>query len=150
MPSVKQAGNIPSDGRARSMMPALRLLCGILAAALSHTACASAPPAMGQQISTDVAGADLRSRIERTGSLRIIVTLAREGGEPASADAIRAKQDRLLAALEGTEYKVLHRYGSAAVLALVVSPKALDVLLASPLVASVVPDEPRRPTTSKP
>ena len=97
------------------------------------------------EVTEQIPHAELRTQIQRTGSLRVIVALKLDAPEAASPEAIRAVQDRLLAALRGTQHEVLHRYGSTPAVALVVSPKALDVLLASPLVASIVPDQTREP-----
>jgi len=49
-------------------------------------------------------------------------------------------QDSVLQALQGTQYRLLHRYAASPFLALEVGPDALNALKASPLVISVVPD----------
>jgi hypothetical protein len=101
-------------------------------------------------VSTENTGstpAQLRRLVEHAGSVRVIVTLVEEGGTPASADTIRSTQERLLAALRTTQHSIVHRYGAAPILALDVGRDAMEVLLSSPLVASITPDAPRRPTS---
>jgi protein-disulfide isomerase len=78
-----------------AMARALRMTCVIMAAAGSHAACVSDMPVKGQEVATQLTGADLRLQIERTGYLSVIVTLAVE-----SADSIPAKQDELFASTE--------------------------------------------------
>ena len=95
---------------------------------------------------TSANAAELRRLVEDSGSLRVIVTLVNDGQAAGSAESVRAKQDRLLTALRTTRHSVVHRYGSAAILALDVGRDALEVLLSSPLVASITPDAPRRPS----
>lgn len=125
----------------------LHMQWATLAAALFVTACAaSMSPAIVQTPPQQRRAAELRSEIDRTGSLRVIVTLQIDGQEPASAEAIRATKERLLAALQGRQYKVLYLYPSQPLLALVVWSDALDVLLSSPLVRSITPDAKRHIT----
>ena len=97
----------------------------------------------GQSSTLDAAAmqaAELRAEAERNGAVRVVVTLAMAGTELPSAEAIRSMQQRLLAALSGTGYSGLHRYGNVPQLALTARRDALEVLLASPLVATVSPD----------
>jgi hypothetical protein len=89
--------------------------------------------------------AGLRDRAAREGAVRVIVTLAIAGGQPPAEDAIRAAQERVLEALRGTRYSDVRRFRSLPQLALTAGPDALEVLLASPLVASVAPDSLARP-----
>ena len=88
---------------------------------------------------------DLRARAARDGAVRVIVTLAIAGAQPPAADAIRQAQDRVIAALQGTRYADLRRYQSVPQLALTAGPDALEVLLASPLVAAVQSDSLAKP-----
>jgi hypothetical protein len=83
---------------------------------------------------------ELRARAARDGAVRVIVTLAIAGGQPPTDDAIRDAQERLIAALRGTRYADLRRFRSLPQLALTAGPDALEVLLASPLVASIAAD----------
>jgi hypothetical protein len=90
----------------------------------------------------------LRARAASDGGVRVIVTLAMPAGT-ASEDAIRDAQDRLVEALRGTRYTELRRYRSLPQLALSAGPDALEILLASPLVAAVAPDSLARPMAPK-
>lgn len=87
----------------------------------------------------------LRARAARDGAVRVIVTLAVTGAQPPAEPAIRDAQERLIGALHGTRYADLRRYQSVPQLALTAGPDALDVLLASPLVAAVQPDSLAKP-----
>jgi len=87
---------------------------------------------------------DLRARAARDGAVRVIATLAIAGEQP-GPDAIRQAQDRVIAALQGTRYADLRRYQSVPQLALTAGPDALEVLLASPLVAAVQSDSLAKP-----
>lgn len=128
------------------LLQVLLMHCRALAVGLLVSGCAMSTPVsnISKQTSAAPGSAELRSQIERTGSLRVIVTLVTEGQEPASVEIIRSTQERLLAALQGTEHSVLYVYHSAPLLALVVGRDGLDVLLSSPLVRSITPDAPRR------
>jgi len=88
----------------------------------------------------------LRARAEREGAVRVIVTLAVPGAQPPTAEAIGDAQERLLGALRGTRYENLRRFRSLPQLALTAAPDALEVLLASPLVAKVAPDTLAKPS----
>jgi hypothetical protein len=88
---------------------------------------------------------ELRARAARDGAVRVIVTLAIEGAQPPVEDAIRAAQESLIRALQGTHYADLRRYQSVPQLALTAGPDALEVLFASPLVAAVQPDSLAQP-----
>jgi hypothetical protein len=79
----------------------------------------------------------LRAEVERRGEVRVIVTLAISGAQPSSAQAIGAAQDRLLAVLAGSHYTGLWRFRHLPQLALTAQRDALEVLIGSPLVASV-------------
>jgi hypothetical protein len=87
----------------------------------------------------------LRARAAREGSVRVVVTLAVPGAQPPAPDAIRDAQERLLGALQGARYADLRRYQNLPQIALTAAPDALDILLASPLVASVVADSRAKP-----
>jgi len=87
----------------------------------------------------------LRMRAAHDGAVRVIVTLAVAGAQPLPEDAVRDAQDRLIGALSGTSYADVRRFRSLPQLALTAGPDALEVLLASPLVASVAPDSLARP-----
>ena len=87
----------------------------------------------------------LRAHAARDGAVRVIVTLAIPGAQPPPEDAIRDAQDRLIGALRGTRYSDLRRFRSLPQLALTAGPDALEVLLASPLVAAVAPDSLAKP-----
>jgi hypothetical protein len=87
----------------------------------------------------------LRERAARDGTVRVIVTLAIPPLQPPAEDAIRDAQDRVIGALRGTRYADVRRFRSLPQLALTAGPDALEVLLASPLVASVAPDSLARP-----
>lgn len=94
-----------------------------------------------------VDSADLRALAERDGAVRVIATLALPAIPPPSPEAIRDAQERLIAALRGTRYSGLRRYSGVPQVALAAGPDALEVLLASPLVASVAADARARPMT---
>ena len=89
--------------------------------------------------------AGLRARAARDGAVRVIVTLAIAGAQPPAEAAIRDVQERLISALQGTRYADLRRYQSVPQLALTAGPDALEVLLASPLVAAVEADSLAKP-----
>lgn len=89
----------------------------------------------------------LRARAARDGAVRVIVTLAIPGAQPPPEDAIRDAQERLIGALRGTRYADLRRFRSLPQLALTAGPDALEVLLASPLVAAVAADSLVQPMT---
>jgi hypothetical protein len=88
---------------------------------------------------------DLRALVARDGAVRVIVTLAIAGAERPGEDAIRDAQQRLIGVLQGTHYADLRRYQSVPQVALTAGPDALEVLLASPLVAAVQPDSRAKP-----
>lgn len=88
---------------------------------------------------------ELRARAARDGAVRVIVTLAIPGTQPPPEDVIRDAQERLIGALAGTRYADVRRFRSLPQLALTAGPDALEVLLASPLVAAVAPDSLARP-----
>lgn len=87
----------------------------------------------------------LRADAARDGGVRVIVTLRTDGTAPPTAQAIRDAQERLIDALQGTHYADLRLYQRVPQLSITVGPKALDVLLASPLVAAVEADALARP-----
>jgi hypothetical protein len=87
----------------------------------------------------------LRARAARDGTVRVIVTLAIPGAQPLPEDAIRDAQEHLIGALRGTRYSDLRRFRSLPQLALTAGPDALEVLLASPLVAAVAADSLAQP-----
>ena len=87
----------------------------------------------------------LRERAAREGAVRVIVTLAIPGAQPLPEDVIRDAQERLLDALRGTRYTGLRRYQNLPQVALTAGPDALEVLLASPLVATIAPDSLAKP-----
>jgi len=82
----------------------------------------------------------LRARAARDGAVRVIVRLAVPGAQPPPEDAILDAQERLIGALRGTRYADLRRFRSLPQLALTAGPDALEVLLASPLVAAIAAD----------
>jgi len=88
---------------------------------------------------------ELRARAARDGAVRVIVTLAVAGAERPGEDAIREAQQRLIDSLQGTRYVDMRRYQSVPQVALTAGPDALEVLLASPLVAAVQPDSLAKP-----
>jgi hypothetical protein len=87
----------------------------------------------------------LRASASRDGAVRVIVTLVVPGAQPPPEEAIRDAQERLLGALRGTRYTDVRRFRSLPQLALTAGTDALEILLASPLVASVAPDSLARP-----
>lgn len=99
---------------------------------------ALARPSIGQTAAPEAA--QLRAEAERSGAVRVVVTLAVAGAQPPSAEAIGAAQERLLASLAGTGYSDLRRLRNVPQLALTARRDALEALLASPLVAAVAPD----------
>jgi hypothetical protein len=88
---------------------------------------------------------DLRARAARDGVVRVIVTLRTDGAVPPTAVAIRDSQERLVTALQGTRYADLRLYQGVPQLALTATPDALEVLLASPIVAAVQADALAKP-----
>jgi hypothetical protein len=77
--------------------------------------------------------------------VRVIVTLAISGAQPPAEDAIRDAQERVIGALRGTRNADVRRFRSLPQLAMTAGPDALEVLLASRLVASVAADSLARP-----
>ena len=126
IPAVRAAGRM--DHRRQVAMRRRQLVVAAGALLAMPPACASADHG------------ELRARAARDGAVRVIVTLAIAGAQPPGEDAIRDAQERLIGALRGMRYTDLRRFRSLPQLALTAGPDALEVLLASPLVASVSPD----------
>jgi hypothetical protein len=123
--------------------PRLNGIQVLVLAALGVPMCASCaqPEAIAAVIPQSEALA-LRREIEQRGSLRVIVAVTVTGDAASAAENVRAAQDRVLQALRGTRHEVIHLYRSIPQLVLAVEPDALDVLLSSEWVRSVVPDSP--------
>ncbi len=88
--------------------------------------------------------AGLMGRAEAEGAVRVIVELEIGPGD------IRAAQDAVLQALEGTTYRVTRRYRSVPFLALEASAEALRRLSGSPAVRRVQEDRVASPQTRTP
>lgn len=76
----------------------------------------------------------------RRGMNRVIVTIKGIPGGPASASRIALAQGRILSALRGSRYEVIHRYGALPQLALSVDNAGLRRLRRHPEVLSVERD----------
>ncbi len=78
--------------------------------------------------------AELLRRVETEGRVRVIVELK------VDPQGVRGAQDEVLRGLEGTDYRVTRRYTEVPFLALEVSPEALRLLAASPVVLRIQED----------
>lgn len=94
--------------------------------------------------------AALAQRAEATGTVRVIVGLQVEftaesaEEEPVNAaqrEAIRREQDRIIEALEGTDYSVEHRFETVPQIVLTLSPDAVRALWRSGRAAALQIDE---------
>lgn len=137
----------PNDRRAERRLAALALAA--VAASLVLGACANAQPAAPDR------GRTLLEKVERRGSLAVIVRLAvpfRPEGTLGEAEArrqraaIRDAQHELVTALDRFDARVATRFATVPLLALVVDEAALRFLLRSPLVRSVQENRPELPS----
>lgn len=114
------------------------------------TAAPTEPAEPGQPQASDADFEALAQAAEAAGQVRVIVgvraAFTPEGEQdPAAAAAqraaIRREQDRVLAALAGTDHVVERRFDSVPQIALTLSPEAVEALRRSGLAASVQVDE---------
>ena len=113
-------------------------------------ASALVPAAPGRAQVTESKAGELRAEIARTGSLRVIITVATNAQAVEPSAAVTSSQQQLLRALQGTKHQVVFVFPSTPLVALIVGPDALDVLLSNSLVTSIMVDQPRTPSTAAP
>ena len=85
---------------------------------------------------------ELYQEVRDKGHVRALVKLRRD---ESAGESVVAAQAAVLASLVGTDYRLLHRYGNSAFLALEIGPDALEVLARSLKVESVAADRAVRP-----